>query len=268
ITRSLEEDFKMPKIDVPTRWNSTYLMLQRFKEIKIITDILVTKHQNLQDIYLTYAEHNILQDTMDILHPINDATELLSGSAYPTLGDVRIVMMSLLAHLDRNSIESVNSQVEIARTIKTKLEVYWPLLRESSIIATLLDPRTKLSAFIHDDQSHARFILQKVYDEYNPDNIQISPFRLITVRSTFRAIIQTDHINPLEWWKLHSDNYPTLVHLAQNYLAIPASSVPSELTFSIAKHTVSAVRNRIDGETARTSLCLKSWITNESFFNS
>ncbi|CAG8661532.1 12940_t:CDS:2, partial [Ambispora gerdemannii] len=34
---------------------------QRFKEIKTITDILVTKHQNLQDIYLTYAERNILQ---------------------------------------------------------------------------------------------------------------------------------------------------------------------------------------------------------------
>jgi hypothetical protein len=92
---------------------------------------------------------------MEILQPINDVTELLSGSSYPTLGDVRIVMMSLLAHLDRNSIASINSQAEIARTIKTKLETYWPLLRESSITTTLLDPRTKLSAFTHDDQSHA-----------------------------------------------------------------------------------------------------------------
>jgi hypothetical protein len=210
---------------------------------------------------------------MEILQPINDATELLSGSSYPTLGDVRIVMMSLLAHLDRNSIASINSQAEIARTIKTKLETYWPLLRESSITATLLDPRTKLSAFTHDDQSHARSTLQKVYDEYNPDNIQALPPRPTTARSMFRALIQSslpdhqhntheieqyfqvpleaDHINPLEWWKLHSDNYPTLSRLARDYLAIPASSVPSESTFSIAKHTISTVRNRIEEETAR-----------------
>jgi hypothetical protein len=173
---------------------------------------------------------------MKILWPINDATELLSGSSYPTLGDVRMVIMSLLAHLGRNSIENVNSQAEVANAIKIKLEVYWPLLRQSSLIGTLLDSRMKLSTFTQDDQSHAKFVLQKVYDECNPDSIQATPPKSISTRSMFRALIhstipnnqlntheieqyfqlplEADHINPLEWWKLHSDNYPTLAHLA------------------------------------------------------
>ena len=158
---------------------------------------------------------------MEILRPINDATELLSGSSYLTLGDVRIVMMSLLAHLTKNSIESINSQVEVASAIKAKLETYWPSLRQSSTIAALLDPRTKLSAFTQDDQSHARLTLQKVYDEYNLDNIQVSEVlsRQTSTRGMFRALIQNtlpnnqsntheieqyfqlpleaDHINPL-----------------------------------------------------------------------
>ncbi|CAG8674451.1 1724_t:CDS:2, partial [Ambispora gerdemannii] len=124
IVRSLEENFKMPEIDVPTHWNSIYLMLQRFEKIKTMTDVLVARHPNLQDNYLTYAEHDILKDTIEILQPINDATELLSGSSYLTIGDVHIVMMSLLAHLDINSVKNVNSQVEVASAIKAKLEVY------------------------------------------------------------------------------------------------------------------------------------------------
>ncbi|CAG8684163.1 3515_t:CDS:1, partial [Ambispora gerdemannii] len=160
-------------------------------------------------------------DTIKILRPINDATELLSGSSYLTIGDVRIVMMSLLVHLDINSVKNVNSQVEVASTIKAKLEVYWSLIHQSFIIATLLNSRTKFSAFFQDDQPHAKFTLQKMYDEYNPNNIQTALPRLTSTHSIFRALIQStssnnqyntheieqyfqlpleaDHINSLEW---------------------------------------------------------------------
>ncbi|CAG8473846.1 13407_t:CDS:2 [Cetraspora pellucida] len=37
------------------------------------------------------------------------------------------------------------------------------------------------------------------------------------------------------------------------------TSVPSEEAFSVAKHTLSPVRNRLDDEKACASLCLKTW---------
>ncbi|CAG8692980.1 12040_t:CDS:2, partial [Ambispora gerdemannii] len=46
--------------------------------------------------------------------------------------------------------------------------------------------------------------------------------------------------------KLHSDNYSTLSRLAWDYLAIPTSSVPSESTFSIEKHTISTYESSGD----------------------
>ena len=48
--------------------------------------------------------------------------------------------------------------------------------------------------------------------------------------------------NPLKWWRANAFRYPILMHLAKKYLAIPATSVPSERAFSAAGHIVSAKR--------------------------
>ncbi len=48
--------------------------------------------------------------------------------------------------------------------------------------------------------------------------------------------------------------------MAHNYLAIQETNVLSEQAFSVALHTITKVRNRLNPETARASLCLKSWM--------
>ena len=55
--------------------------------------------------------------------------------------------------------------------------------------------------------------------------------------------------NPLTWWKSHETKYPRLAKLAQEYLSVPATSIPTERTFSVAGLTVSNLRTTLDPDT-------------------
>ena len=46
--------------------------------------------------------------------------------------------------------------------------------------------------------------------------------------------------DPLVWWSMHSCFFPSLSQLAQKYLCVVATSVPSEQVFSTAGNVVSS----------------------------
>lgn len=48
--------------------------------------------------------------------------------------------------------------------------------------------------------------------------------------------------NPLEWWARKEKQFPRLAKLARIYLAVPATSTPSERVFSLAGNTITRQR--------------------------
>lgn len=62
----------------------------------------------------------------------------------------------------------------------------------------------------------------------------------------------------LNWWHTKEKKYPLLSSLAKLYLAIPATSAPSERLFSGATNTVTDKRSRIAPETLHGVLFLRS----------
>lgn len=64
-------------------------------------------------------------------------------------------------------------------------------------------------------------------------------------REYFKEPEIIDSANPLLWWKEHESKFPKLAQLAKRYLCIPASSAPSERTFSNMNIVVSNRRARL-----------------------
>jgi len=51
-----------------------------------------------------------------------------------------------------------------------------------------------------------------------------------------------------EWWEGNKSQFPLLYNLAAKYLAIPATSVSSERSFSKAGLTIGKLRTRLTGQ--------------------
>ena len=275
-----------PDLDVETRWNSTYLMLNKFHRMRNILDILVAKNRELGIFYIQDNEWQNIENIIQLLEPIFIATEILSSSTYPTISDVRLIFIGLLRHLE-SFIQNQNNLEDcvMANSISFKLKEYWKNVEESTTIATLLDPRSKTKTFQdYDKRDEAISSLRNLMPLYKINN-QLENTRINTQsqenkRSYFEFLLTdqtseerpTDdeitryisapiiNTNPLEWWQRFEKDFPILSQIALCYLSIQGSSVPSEQAFSMASNTITKIRCNLKPETARAVMCLKSWI--------
>ncbi len=70
--------------------------------------------------------------------------------------------------------------------------------------------------------------------------------------------IRDRNSNPLDWWKGNASHFPHVAKLAGDVLAVQASSVASESTFSTAGH-VRGKRTTLSDESIISCLLLRSW---------
>ena len=79
----------------------------------------------------------------------------------------------------------------------------------------------------------------------------------------YLALPQDENVDPLLWWWAHSNEFLILLLITRDYLAIQVTSIACEQAFSVAGNTISKTQNWLYSETARVSLCTKSWIDNK-----
>ena len=59
---------------------------------------------------------------------------------------------------------------------------------------------------------------------------------------------------------MSSNKYHVLSHLAKDVLAVPASTVPSELAFSTGGHVIDPLRCNLSTSTVEALICTQSWL--------
>jgi len=205
-----------PELDVKTRWNSTYYMLEKWSKMEAALNLLVADDRTVHQRYPNENDLNKIKDTMFLLEPFEHATWLLSASSYPTYGNVRFVFLGLWEYLLRYMNDDF-SQSMVANAIYRKLDNYWPIMDEASRISSLLDSRTKLSAFKNRmEKNRAKDLVSNLtgYDLLQP-NTDMTGNDLVDTRNYFQQL-QSNSI-PL----LLSSSRDSIRSELEKYLAIP-----------------------------------------------
>ncbi|XP_042472454.1 zinc finger BED domain-containing protein DAYSLEEPER-like [Zingiber officinale] len=136
ITKKLELDCK-------TRWNSTYLMLNTALEYEAMLARL-KQRETLYKRVPTQQDWSKVRGIYSKLEIFFDATELFSGTRYPTINlffsticDIKLAIGDWLLLAD-------NLVKTMATNMKVKFEKYWDVMNCLLEIGSILDPRYKM----------------------------------------------------------------------------------------------------------------------------
>jgi hypothetical protein len=126
--------------DVPTRWDFTYLMLDRFNELRIAIEAALPKLNVSRSCELSTPERILLEEVVKILNYFEKVTKALSED-YATLADAIPLGNCLFKALD--GVQSKNPTVNfLTQNLKFNLNERLDNLEENEhcVLATALDP--------------------------------------------------------------------------------------------------------------------------------
>ncbi|KAL5563222.1 hypothetical protein UlMin_032969 [Ulmus minor] len=262
-------------LDVSTRWNSTFLMLEAALKFKKAFDILDGDAN-----YTKYFEEGRVNgkkiDGPPIHHDWEKAQEL--GKDPSTLLGA------------------------MAFSMQQKFDKYWGNLEKMNVllyIATILNPRCKMEAikhgfgFLYDNETSAKLlkhiedVLYKLYNFYkemitptpSSDPPQKSASSAASSQPSlddsddFFSIYFTqkldqdnamesneldDYLNDL-WWKINGNRYKIVSQMAKDVLAIQVSTVASEFAFSTGGRILDPFRSSLSPKMVQALICGKNW---------
>ena len=212
---------------------------------------------------LTSVDRLSLEHILQTLAPFQTATDLIQGELQVTASMVipciRVMKDELTTIRTKKTSALCSSLIN---SVQKRLTLYEN--NDTFIIATTLDPRFRLKWC---DESEVSTYLEKIKKKIEEESHLVDPplqresnesapvcnffGKLLASSSTEsshlrQTIIQREfdlyiadaniefYTDPLIYWQLRANTFPLLLKAALKYLAVPASSAPTERVFSIA----------------------------------
>lgn len=276
-----EGDILKLLLDVKTRWNSTFYMLERLlKMFHLVGQILLTLPDS--PAMLTNLEKEEIQEIISLLRPLEAITKQVSGEKYGTLSSV--IPLAQCGVQQVNAITTKHSgSGKLKKGLQDELQKRFGRVEEMVTVAvsTILDPRFKTVDFENpvaisnamkkirtemnvekendsEESSSSQDDSTGGFDLWSHRKSRVNDHLVKKRRKLSTQQVQQDELsfylnaklsdmkeNPLQVWEDSKSIYPSLHLVARKYAHLVATSVPAERLFSKAGNLATVKRNRL-----------------------
>ena len=135
------------KVDVVTRWGSTYNMVERILEQVDAVRSVLSEDRTSAHLTATWQDRDILQSIATALKPLKFMTVALSGESCDTISAVKPLLNHLLEKVLVADDDNTDLMKEIKERIKVDLELRYLDSEFDHLLelSSFLDPRFKLN---------------------------------------------------------------------------------------------------------------------------
>uniref|UniRef100_UPI003AAE61F4 E3 SUMO-protein ligase ZBED1-like n=1 Tax=Centroberyx gerrardi TaxID=166262 RepID=UPI003AAE61F4 len=268
-------------LDVKTRWNSFFLMIERFfEQFPAIQAAAMDPRLDKMD----NEDFRKAEEFVQLMRVLHTSTLCVSSDKSPTCGQILPILQKLQDHFtvqveDSTFMRSIKEKIWNDLSKRYKDDNVQSFLEE----ATVMDPRFKSkmdrdaiwNRLSEQEETQTQRQGDEEVEEEEEEDYQCKT-ALEELFAEEDSKLQTTQQNTLSitervdqevqlykglpsipmsadaalWWWQKRDTLPLLSDLAQTYLCVQASSIPSERVFSTAGDTISPERSRILPEKA------------------
>ncbi|XP_019155820.1 PREDICTED: zinc finger BED domain-containing protein RICESLEEPER 2-like [Ipomoea nil] len=287
-------------LDVPTRWNSTYLMLQSALTYQKVFESLESDcsfKSDLGNSIPDFMDWESVGSLVQLLKCFYDMTIRISGSLYVT-SNTFFTEISDLYCLLKGMVEVGGPVGVMGKNMKAKFEKYWGDVEKMNLMiffANILDPRDKLEYMptqfnhMYGEEKGKPFYdkvvagLAELFDDYSTYASSSVPSVPVSVQPTSASSVsvgkpqdflksqikkqrlesgveEEESFDILGWWKINSARFPVLSKLARDVLAIPISTVASESAFSTSGRVLDPFRSSLTPKIVEALVCTQDWL--------
>ncbi|CAN0917180.1 Zinc finger BED domain-containing protein RICESLEEPER 2 [Linum grandiflorum] len=220
-------------LDCPTRWNSTYKML----EVAIPYKDVFTRLKARDFQYKSVPSANdweFASVVCDKLSIFNEITDVFSGANYPTAHQFFPRVCKLRLKIMEWCVDPNQIIVAMAERMWHKFAKYWNDIHDFDL-------------YVSQRKRSRTTLVTTELDHYLADDLHP----------------RSSKFDILNWWSVNGAKYPTLQQIARDFLAVPITSVASEFAFSAGGRLLDPHRSRLHHSTVEAMMCARSWIRDE-----
>ncbi|KAJ1704209.1 hypothetical protein LUZ63_003988 [Rhynchospora breviuscula] len=252
--------FKKPAWDVPTRWNSTYLMLVLALELKPA----ICRYINLDKRMSTSPYPFIVQMGTEMIAKFDKYWSIGNSLlAIACVLDPRCKLYVVEYYMKELSPQDCSHFIQNLRECMKALFNEYVEENASDQNQASMSKRKHTSVVAGASGSASATNTRAALKDYIKERKNSEPPKSELedyLAAELDEASMDEEFDILAWWRLKSPKYPILSQLTKDILAVPISTVASESAFSTSGRILSPARSSLNDESIEALLCGQDWL--------